>query len=274
MKNLLLLVPLCAASVAATGDSTATQPGPKPHESILNSVRAVRNNDLGTVLSTVLTDAQLAEMKAEWDKQRKQPVDPQENAQFQMVMTMLTAPGAEDMLLAQVEPKLAEMRPQVAMMVGMFSGVVQSSLEQDQTMDLAEKERTMDVIDAIGQLLLENDIASTANASKTIGILCRTARDSKVLTMDEVNKLEFDQLVDKGDLFLGCFKDILAVYGLGMNEWLDSVEAETVQVDGNTAVVRVSYEVLGIEETFDAEMIRVDGRWIRKEAAQVGAATR
>jgi len=273
MKNLILLVPLCAASIAGTGDSTRLS-SPKPHETILSSVRAVRNNDLGTVLSTVLTDAQLAEMEAEWDKQRKQPVDPQESAQFQMIMTMLTAPGAEDMLLAQVEPKLAEMRPQIAMLVGMFSSLIQSSLEQDQTMDLAEKERTMDVVDAVGELLLENDIASTENARRTIEILCRSARDAKLLTVQDVNKLGFDQLVVKGDVFLKCFKDILAVYGLDMNEWLDSVEAETVRVDGDTAVVRVSYEVLGIEETFDAEMIRVEGRWIRKEAAQIGAAVR
>ena len=139
MKSLFLLVPLCAASVAATADSIAT--GPKPHESILTSVRAVRNNDLGAVLQAVLTDDQLAEMEAEWNQQRKQPVDPQESAQFQMVMTMLTAPGAEDMLMAQVEPKLAEMRPQVAMMVGMFSGLLQASLEQDQTLQPAEKDR-------------------------------------------------------------------------------------------------------------------------------------
>jgi len=272
MKNLILLVPLCAASIAATGDNTST--GPQPHESILASVRAVRNNDLGAVLGTVLTDDQIAEMETEWNQQRKQPVDPQENAQFQMVMTMLTAPGAEDMLMAQVEPKLAEMRPQMAMMVGMFSGLVQSSLAQDQTLQPAEKERAGQVIEAIGQVLLENDITSSQNARKAIDILCQSARSSKIMSMHDVNKLSFDQLVDKGDIYLKGIKRMLAVYGLDMNEWLDSVEAKTIRVDGDQAVVRVSYEVLGIEETFDAEMIRVDGRWIRKEAAELGTAVR
>jgi hypothetical protein len=272
MKNLFLLVPLCAASVAATADSIAT--GPKPHESILTSVRAVRNNDLGAVLQAVLTDDQLAEMEAEWNQQRKQPVDPQESAQFQMVMTMLTAPGAEDMLMAQVEPKLAEMRPQVAMMVGMFSGLLQASLEQDQTLQPAEKDRAAKVIEAIGQVLLENDITSSQNAKHAIDILCRSARSSKIMSMQEVNKLSFDQLIDKGDIFLKGTKDMLAVYGLDTNEWLDTVEAETVSVDGDHAVVRITYEVLGVEETFDAEMVRVDDRWIRKEAAELGTAVR
>ena len=78
---------------------------------------------------------------------------------------------------------------------------------------------------------------------------------------DQVRALSFDQALVKGGEALAAGKEILGVYGISIDQWLDSVSAETLSEDGNHASVRVKFEVLGLSEEADLEMEYVDGHW-------------
>ena len=99
-----------------------------------------------------------------------------------------------------------------------------------------------------------------------IGILCRTARKLDLDSLTELHQMSFDQALAKGDLLLAGLKDIVAVYGLEVDDFLDSFEATTLSENGNEAVVAMSYEFLGTRHTTQAEMEKIGGRWFRKEA--------
>ena len=61
---------------------------------------------------------------------------------------------------------------------------------------------------------------------------------------------------------------MLAIYGLAIDGWLDSVRAETVSVSGETALVLVEYEILGVKASEEVEMVLADGRWVRREVVE------
>jgi hypothetical protein len=264
-----LLIPLCAvpllglAAVPLRGSDRLA-----PHESLMATVQAARHNDVKGLLESVLTDDQVDEMRQEWDRQRAEPLDPAEEMQFQMVMAMLTAPGAEDDLMAMLEPKLEEMRPQVAMMVGMFSGLAGAALEQGGTLDSAEQEQAAEILERIAQHFLENDVTDVESARQAVAIVCKMARGLELTTLREVQELSFDDLLRKGDVVMGGVKGVLAVYGLTVDGWLDSFRAETLSVSGDTALVQVEYEILGVKASEEVEMVFADGRWVRREVVE------
>ena len=270
MKKQFLVGSLCVAPVLALAAVPVLGGGPPaPHESVLATVHAVRRNDVSGLLQSLLPADKLAELEQDWNTQRREPIEASEELEFQTTMAMLTAPGAEDQLMAIVEPKLAEMRPQVAMMVGMFSGMAQAAVQQDETLSAEEREKAAEIVNRIGALLLENDITDVGSARRAVGLVCAAARKLELKSLKDIQALSFDQLLGKGDIVLGACKDVFAIYGADVDAWLDSVKAETVNQSGDTALVRVEYEILGLHDSEEVEMVRVDGRWIRKEALEL-----
>ena len=90
--------------------------------------------------------------------------------------------------------------------------------------------------------------------------------------MKDVQELSFEELLTKGDIALASLKDVFEVYGLSMDDCLDSVQVETVREEGDQATVRVEYRILGVSDSAEVEMVRVGRRWIRQDAVDLGAA--
>lgn len=262
MKALLATAALCLPLLC--GSENGYRGAPAPHESLLAIVKGLRQNDLRTALRLSVGDEQFAMMRALWDEQRKTAVDPADDGQFRAVMAMLTAPGAEKTLLDQVEPKLAELKPQIAMFVGMISGVAGAALQQDTSMSAEEKAQAQQVIDALGKHLMQHDLTDPVSARKAVGIVCSTARKLRLASLADVQALSFDQLLAKAGIAFGGLKELLAVYELRLDSWLDSVRAETVSQDGDYAVVRVEFEIFGVRTSSDAELMRVGDSWVPK----------
>ena len=144
MIQSLLLSTACL--VSAPEPASAPRPEMQPHATILAGVKAARRNELARFLSLTLSQAQFKELEREWEKQRREPVNDAEDAQFQQTMAMLTAPGAEDQIMAMIKPKLDEMRPNMAMMVGMITGMAQSSIEQNAGLGAEEKAQARKIV--------------------------------------------------------------------------------------------------------------------------------
>lgn len=255
---------LVASFVLAPVTEAPARVETEPHAALVASVEAVRKNDLRRFLQLTLPDAKLAELRAEWERQRAEGAKPAEVAQFRETMAKLTAPDAEAKLMQELAPKLAEMRPQVAMMTGMLTGMAQSGIEQSATLSATEKRQARELLQAAGRVLQEHDITDEAAARRAVAVVCRTARRLNAAELEQLQRLSFDQLLAKGDVVLGGLKEVLAIYGLEVDAWLDSVEAETVRQEGDGALVRVRYEILGVRQTVETEMVRSEGRWVRK----------
>jgi hypothetical protein len=256
--SLAALTPACGGG--AGGDLT-------PDQAVMAGIQALRANDVEALVTSLASDAQLAELEADWETRRGEEPDAEEALQFETFIQQFTAPGAEQALLASVEPQLAELAPQMGMMIAMMGGMGESAILSNDTLTQEEKEDAVAVLRSAGEALLEADVSSTGNARQAIAILCTAVRGLDLATLDDVRALDLDEVMEKGDVVLAALKDVFEVYGLSADDGLDTFSAETLAQDGDRATVRVHFELLGIDESSDYEMQRVDGRWIRAEAA-------
>lgn len=239
-----------------------------PHETVEHSVAALRNNDIKGFLKLTLPETKYADMQAQWAKKKQEPIDPEEKAEYEAMMERLTKDGAEEELMADLRPQLQEMRPQMPMFVGMFQGIAQSAIAQSEDMSDTQREQAQNALTAMAGWAQRTDLASPELAEKAVARACDTARELDLPTLEAVRALDFDQMLDKaGTLFAGL-KDVLAVYDLNVDETLDSVEAETLNQDGDTATVRTRFQFLGTEQSVDGQLVEVAGRWVSKEAMQ------
>ena len=270
MRKAFLISALCFAPAAAPAIAAGVSEtlAPAPHVSVKQRFDAIRRNDTRSFLRTMLSAEQLDNMSAQWDAVRREKVSGDESAQFRPTMAMLTAPGAEDVLMAMVRPQLAEMRQQMPMFVGMFGGMLQAGIQQDENMSADEKRKAGKAVQAISTFLSENDLADEASAEKAVGIVCSTARRLNLSTLEEAQRLNFNQLLQKSDILIGGLKELFRVYGVDFDSWIDNVKTETVTQTADKATVRVHYEIFGIKDSVDEELVRQGRNWVSVKVAE------
>ncbi|MFT5050428.1 MAG: hypothetical protein ACI8QZ_001830 [Chlamydiales bacterium] len=266
MRSAFLIGALCISSAFASNGSERTPVA--PHQSVDQRFSALRHNDMRAFLRTMLSDEQVADLSSKWDAQRSQTPNEHETAQFAQTMQMLTAPGAEDTLMAMLKPQLEEMRPQMQMMVGMFSGMISSGIQQDEDLTSEQKDKAAKLVSAVGTFLSENDLTDEKSAKKAVAVVCATARRLNLNTMGEVLALDFGQALRTGDVVMAGVKELFTVYGIHFDDWIDHVKTETISQSGDKATVRVHYEIFGVKDSVDEELVRMGARWISTKTAE------
>jgi len=249
----------------------AVAPAASPDASIMASVHALRANDIGSLIANSLPPPALAKLKADWSADlNKDPVSDEERKHFSEQMSKLTAPGAEDKLMADLEPNLKQFEQQSAqqmpMMIAMGQGFIQSAIQQNKDLTDPQKQQTVALIDATAKWAQTAKFTDRALAKQAIGVICKTARDLNLKTIDDVRALNYDQAMQKAGIAVGGMKALFAVYGLQMDKALDSVKAETVSTTGDSAKVKVAYTAFDQPFTTESDLAKVDGKWYSKQA--------
>ncbi len=123
MMKTLLASSLCLLSFWSAPQAQAL--ADTPERAVKDGIDAIRLNDVLGYVRLSTTDQQFAEMQRSWDSYRAEKPDGEQVVKFAEVIAILTSPDAEDTVMALLEPKLAEWRPQMAMMTGMFTAMAQ-----------------------------------------------------------------------------------------------------------------------------------------------------
>jgi hypothetical protein len=263
-------------STPAAGAVTAAAPAPVaagPDAAILASVKALRANNVAALLENALPPGELAKLKADWSKNmNKEPITDEDRAKFAEQMSELTAPGAEAKMYAQIEPKLKQFDQQSAqqmpMMIAMGQGFVQSAIQQNKDLNAQQKQQTSALIDATAKWAQTAKFTDPALVKQAIGAICKTARDLNLKTLDEARALTYDQAMQKAGIALAGAKQLFAVYGLSMDNALDSVKAETEATAGDTAKVKVTYTAFEQPFTTESDLVKLNGKWFSKQAIE------
>ena len=255
-----------AAATAAPSAAPAA-----PDATVIASVHALRANDVGALLENSLPPAEMAKIKADWGQEmNKEPVTDKERREFADQMTMLTAPGAEEKLFAEVEPQLKQFEHQSAqqmpMMIAMGQGFIQSAIQQSKELSQQQKQQSVALVDATAKWAQTAKFTDPALAKQAIAVVCKTARTLNLKTIDEARAMNYEQAMKKAGVALAGFKNVLEIYGLSMDKALDSVKVKTVTTTGDTAKVKVSYTAFDQPFSTESDLVKVDGRWFSKQA--------
>jgi hypothetical protein len=257
---------------AATATAKAEQPD-TPAEVVDASADALQQGDLLTVLKLTVPPAEFERIKQEWEasKAEEQPTE-EEKANFAEMMAKLTAPDAEQQLMAEFEPHLAkydaEMAAQMPLMIGMGRGFAVQAIQENPDFSEQQKAQATQTIDAVAKWLGETNFSDRARAEQAVEAAVEAARAFEVKTLDELRALQFEQMLQKAGIAFTGTKNVLKVYGLDLDQTFDSVSSEVVNEQGDNATVKVNYQLFGQPLSFQTEMMRVDGRWYGKDTVE------
>lgn len=250
------------AAIAATAES--------PHAAIEAVAQSLRAGNLKAILEATVPPARMVQVRGEWlEEMKSKPITDEDRTKFAEQMDKLTAADAEEKMWAELEPtfneKKAEVQMQMPMMIGFGRGMLASTIEQNAELSAQQKAQSVAALDAFVGWAQNANFMDADLAKKSIGIVCATARELDVKTLDALHALDFDQALAKGDIAFTGLKKLLDVYGLSMNQTFESVKAETVTQKGDDAKVKVNFNLLGKPLDYEADMVHYEGRWYGKE---------
>lgn len=264
-----LLVLGLGACGSKDGPAEAARDTASPESAVKAATEALRKNDVHQFLRLSLPEERYQQLRKAYAERERGEPDGEEAAEFEAMIAKLTAPDAESALMAELEPALVqfetELAPQMPMMIGMGRGFAAQAIQQNAEMSADQKRQATQVIDAMGNWLSGVQLADRGLARNAISKAVAAARKLDVQNMQQLEALDFDQMMDKAGIAFGGVKDVLGVYGLDIDAVLASTRTELVSQDGDNARLKVSYTLFGQTISAEQDMVRDGDRWFSKE---------
>lgn len=260
-SRVVLLLALSLVVAACSSDSGGGGPASSPDAAISSSVQALKDNDMAAFLAATMPPEMIEEMQTEFESARAEPVDPNEAQQFADMMQRLTAPGAEDQLSAEIKPQLQQNAAQLPFLIGMARGMAQSSLQQSQDLNDEQKTQAGQLLVSVADWAESADFTNPDKLDQAIAVVCNAARAMELDSLEAAQALSFDDALGKAGGVLGATKELLNIYGLSMDEFLDSVSTKTVNSDDGSATVEVAYSLFGQSHSTEVQMAKAGDHW-------------
>ena len=241
--------------------------GSTPEAAVQESVQLIKDGDFGGFWKHALPPADYTQMRADCSQLHldQRPITAAQRARFTEAMQKLTAPNAETELYTELQPKLTQMQKQyqdqIPVLIGVGQAIASTGIAQSKTLTEAQKKQANDVLAAMLPWAQKAPWFDQAKAKQAVGVVVATARQLDLKSPDELRTLDFDTAMKKYAEVFGGFKQLLAIYGLSIDDTLNSVKATTVNITHGHAHVQVSYTLLGKPLSTDTQMMLVNGRW-------------
>ena len=265
---------------AATAKATGSLAAPKvaqvaaavpsasmgPAQVSMELAHLAKINDLKGMMTLAMPAPALKKMVDSWETKRQEPITESDRKEFADGIAKLIAPGAIDELMALAEPKMAELKPQMAMLVPIGIGMAQEAISANGDLSDVQKKQATDMVAAMQSWAMKTDFTDPNRLRKALTELASGVRATNITTLDQMQGLSFDQMLGKGGVLFGSMKRAFNAYDLNMDEMFTSLKAEQISMTGDTAVVRTSMTFLGQPISTEAQMVKSDGRWYSKDS--------
>ncbi|MFC5436561.1 hypothetical protein ACFPME_08330 [Rhodanobacter umsongensis] len=269
-----LLLPLLAAlllSACHGRDETAQSGGSTPEAALQASVDLLKAGDFNGLWKHALPPADYANLRADWSRHQRdpRPISAEDRVRFSETMQKLTGADAEAKLYAELQPKLASMqqqyKDQLPVLVSVGEALVKSGVSQSKSLSDAQKAQAGSVIDVLAPWVRQTPWFDQAKAKQAIGVAVATARKLDLKTPEQLRTMDFDAAMGKYATGYAGLKQLLGIYGLPVDETLNSVRFTPVSSGHGHAVVRVDYTLLGKPLSTESKLVQQDGRWYSED---------
>lgn len=264
------LLPLLAAVVLAGchGKDDPTQPGGStPVTAVQSSVALLKAGDIAGLWKHALPPAEYATLRTDWTHRdpNQAPISAQDRARFDETLQQFTAPDAEKTLYAEWQPKLTQMeqqyKDQLPMLISMGDALAKRGIAQSTTLDSAQKTQANAVVDVLAPWAQQTPWFDQAKAKQAVGVAVTTARKLDLKSPEALRAMDFDTAMKKYAVGYAGAKQLLAIYGLSVDDTLDSVKLSELENKNGHAKVKIDYTLLGKPLSTETAMVQVDGRW-------------
>ena len=260
-------LPLLAAPVLALSAQSVAAAVPDPAAQIEDMARLFRAGDLNGLAQAVVPPSKWEEIKLAYELQRLQPLDEDDRAEFAENIGRFTAPDAVDQLMAQIEPEIEKVRPQVPGALLMGFGAIQMAISSPESeLTEAQREALKSAFPGLQRWATERDFLDTATLRQALTLLTDAARRTGVDDLEQIRQLPLESVLDRAGVVFAAAKDAVRLYGIDLDAVADSLRVEVLSVDGDTARVRTTVTLFDAPVWHDHDLVLVDGRWYGKDA--------
>jgi hypothetical protein len=247
---------------ACHGQDDAAQPGgSSPVAAVQTSLDLTRVGDFNALWKHLLPPADYAHLRADWNLHQRNlaPITAAERERFDRLMQQLTAPDAARQLYAQWQPKLAAMErqygDQLPILIGVGEALAKRAVSRNGYLPATRKDQLNQALDALLPWAQHAPWFDRAKARQALQVATATARQLQLRSLDEARALDFDAVMGKYAVGYRSLKQVLAIYGLSLDEALASVTLSELSRDGDRAVVRIDYRLQGTALSTDIALV-------------------
>jgi hypothetical protein len=252
------------AQVAASATKSAAREPARQH---LARPRLFRQGDLAALAQAAVPPSKWTQIQLAYELQRLEPVSEADRAEFAEKLAKVTAPDAVDLLMAEIEPKLIEARPQVPGALLMGFGAMQMAVASPDS-ELTDEQRAAleSALPGIQGWATSTDFLSSSTLRDALTLLTDAARRSGITSIDQLKAMPLEDVLDRASTVLVAAKDAVRLYGIDLDAVADSLRVEVLKIDGSTARVRTTVTVFEVPVWTDHDLVLVEGRWYGKDA--------
>lgn len=272
LRHALLALSAVLLLGACHGKDDPSQPGgSSPVAAVQSSIDLLKAGDINGLWKHALPPADYANLRADWSRhaQDKRPITAEDRAKFSQAMQQLTEPDAENKLYAQLQPKLAAMeqqyKDQLPVLISVGEALAKSAVSQNKELTPTQKSQVNDALDVITPWAQKTPWFDQAKAKQAISVAVTTARKLDLKSPEQLRAMDFDAVMDKYSIGYAGLKQLLAIYGLSVDDTLDSVKLSEVSSSDGHAVVKIDYTLLGKPLSTESKLVKEDGRWYSED---------
>ncbi|MET0330485.1 MAG: hypothetical protein ABW154_03555 [Dyella sp.] len=256
-------------------DKEPVKPGGEtPVAAVQQSLELIKQGDFGGFWKHALPPADFATLRSDWARNHgpQHPLNEDDRARVEQTLRQFTAADAETKLYAQLKPKLVQFQQQysdqVPVMVGIFQAIATTAVDQSKDFTVAQKQQLHDILTVLAPWAQKAPWFDQALAKNAVTIAVQSARDLKLDSAQQWQQLDYDGAMQKyGVLYAGA-KQVLALYGLSLDEVFDSAKLSLLSSDQASAQVTLDYRLLGTPLSTQIILIQQDGRWYDRDLLQ------
>jgi hypothetical protein len=261
--------PLLAASTAAAAPQASSQSIPDPAQQIREVARSLRANDMAALARAMVPPSKLQDIRQAYELKRGEPTSAEDRAEFEEKLARITAPDAVDTLMAEIEPKLIEARPQAAGATMMGIGAMQMAIASPESdLTAAQRATLQAALPGIQRWVTTTDFLSSTSMRQALTLITDAARATGIGNLDQLKMLSFEEVLAKAGSVLAASKQAVRIYGLDLDAILASMQVEVLEIEGATARVRTTVTVFDAPISGEIELVLVEGRWFGKHALE------
>lgn len=251
------LLPLQASSIAA----------PDPAEHVRELAQLFRAGDLTGLAEALLPPDSWDMARSAYELHKLQPISDEERAEFEQQLQRFTAPDAVDQLMAEIEPKLEEARPQAPGALLMGFGALQMAISSPES-ELTEEQRAAlaGALPGLQAWASSTDFLSSDVMRQALTLVTDAARRTGLADVDQIRSLSLEGVLDRAATVFVAAKQAVRLYGIDLDLVADSLQVEVLSREGDTARVRTTITLFDAPVFADHDLVLVDGRWYGKHA--------
>lgn len=266
LAGLIGAAPPLLAQTSVTAAQHSAVNTPDPARQIQDLVRLLRANDVAGLARAMVPPSRFQEAYQAYEYQRSAPISEDDRVRFTEKMDKFLAADAVEQLMAEIEPKLQEARPQAEGAILMAMGGMQMAVSSPKS-KLSDEQRAAlkQALPGIQRWVTSTDFLSSLSMRQALTVLTEAARDTGISNLDQLKMLPLDEVLARSGTLLVAAKQALRIYGLDLDAIAATTQVQVLASDSRNARVRITVTIFDAPISREHDLTLVEGRWYGKE---------